>query len=110
MEKINCVRLENIVYLRIYNIYKIIYIKEDLKPFWRVFEKTTGPISHFLVSFEPYCPSSGYRLSKMSNFWSCIDLGHILKNRVLAPITPNVKTSKEIYFFQIPQNRSTFSK
>ena len=49
-----------------------------------MFEKTTGPISHFLVSFEPYCPSSGYRLKKLSNFWSRIDLGHILKNRVLA--------------------------
>ena len=46
----------------------VIYIKEDLKPFWRVFEKTTGPISHFLVSFKPYCPSSGYRLSKCQIF------------------------------------------
>ena len=66
----------------------VIYIKEDLKPLTRVFEKTTGPISHFLASFEPCSRSSGYRLSKMSNFWSCIDLGHILKNRALTPIAP----------------------
>ena len=46
----------------------IIYIKEDLKPFWRVFEKTTRPISHFLVSFEPHSPSSGYRLKKIVKF------------------------------------------
>ena len=28
----------------------------------------------------------GLGLKNFSNFWSCIDLGHILKNRVLAPL------------------------
>ena len=81
----------------------VIYIKEDLKTLKCMFEKTTDQISHFLGSFEPYYRSSGLGLKKMSNFWSCIDLGHILKNRVLAPIAPNVKLRRK-YFFQIPQN------
>ena len=43
----------------------------------------------------------GYK--KLSNFWLCVDLGHILKNRVLAPIAPNVNFEGNISF-QIPQN------
>ena len=48
-----------------------------------MFEKTTNRISHVSGSFEPYCRSSGYRLEKLSNVWSFIHLGHILKNRPL---------------------------
>ena len=88
----------------------VIYIKIGLENFeihdWG---KLPGGFRIFLGSFEPYSPSSGLGLKIFSNFWSCIDLGHILKNRVLAPFTPNVKLRRK-YFFQIPQNCSTFSK
>ena len=63
-----------------------------------MFEKTTEQISHFLVSFEPHCHSSGLGLKTLSIFWFCIDLAHILKNRVLAPIAPNIKLRRKHFF------------
>ena len=65
-----------------------------------MFEKTTDRISHFLGSFEPYCPSSGHRLQKVSNFLLCIDLGHILKKPGFGPYctAPYVKLRRKYFF------------
>ena len=77
----------------IYNIYKIGLENFEMHD-WGNYRADF----RIFCSFEPYSPSSGLGLKIFSNFWSCIDLGHILKNRVLAPIASTVKTSKEIFF------------